>query len=116
MDRKMTNLDRRAVVPACSIAEDEGSVVARLEMPGVSREGLEIKVEGNSLTIDGRRSDEEPRGNWLLRERRHLDFRKAFTIDETIDRDGISAECVDGILTLTLKIKEAAKPRHIEIS
>lgn len=106
----------RIVVPACQIAEDEGQVFVKLEMPGVAKEGLDVQIEGNALTITGKRSDEEPRGKWLLRERRLADYRKVFTIDETIDRDGISAGLADGVLTLGLKVKEAAKPRRIEIA
>lgn len=116
VDKRIVTQGRRSLVPACSVIADESSVVVKLEMPGVGREGLEIRVEGNALTIDGRRGDDEPRGNWLLKERRRMDYRKAFTLDDTIDRDGISAECKDGILTLTMKVKEAAKPRRIAIS
>ncbi|HUX39069.1 MAG TPA: Hsp20/alpha crystallin family protein [Rectinemataceae bacterium] len=115
MDKAMTRTDRRFVVPACHITEDEAEVLVGIEMPGVSREGLDIKVDGNTLTIDGTRSDEEPQGKWLLRERRRLDYRKVFTIDESIDREGISAELAEGVLNLRLKVKEAAKPRRIAI-
>ncbi|MDA8411801.1 MAG: Hsp20/alpha crystallin family protein [Treponema sp.] len=115
MDKVTTQNERRFTVPACRITEDESEVLAEMEMPGVQREGLDIKVDGNALTIEGRRSDEEPRGKWLLRERSRRDYRKIFTVDESIDRDGISAELVDGILKLRLKVKEAAKPKRIAI-
>ena len=115
MNKAVTQSDRRFVVPACHIVEDEAEVLVNVEMPGVSREGLDIKVDGNTLAIDGRRSDEEPQGRWLLRERRRLDYRKVFTIDDSIDREGISAELAEGVLNLRLKVKEAAKPRRIAI-
>jgi len=115
MDKVNAQNERRFTVPSCHITEDESEVLAEMEMPGVQREGLEIKVDGSALTIEGKRSDEEPKGKWLLRERSRRDYRKIFTIDESIDRDGISAELVDGILRLRLKVKEAAKPKRITI-
>ena len=115
MDNTTARNERRLMVPPVRIMEDESEVLAQLEMPGVTREGLEIKVDGNTLTIDGKRSDEVPTAKYLVRERRHEDYHKAFTIDESVDRDGISADLADGMLTLRLKVKEAAKPRKITV-
>lgn len=112
---KQAEKERRTVVPASHIIEDEGEVLARLEMPGTTKAGLEIKVDGSTLTIDGKREDEVPPGRFLIRERRRADYHKAFTIDESIDRESIAAELADGVLTLRLKVKEAAKPRRISI-
>lgn len=115
MDNTNARNERRMMIPPVRIMEDESEVVAQLEMPGVTREGLEIKVDGNTLTIDGKRSDEVPTAKYFLRERRHEDYHKAFTIDESVDREGISADLADGMLTLRLKVKEAAKPRKITV-
>jgi len=115
MDRKETRVGRGTIAPACSISEEEGVVTLRLEMPGVPKEGLELRIEGNNLTVQGERRREETRGTYLVRERRHEPFRKSFTLDDSIDREKIAAELVDGMLTVTLGVKEAAKPRRIEI-
>lgn len=115
MDNTIARGERRVIVPPVRIMEDESEVLTELEMPGVARDGLEIKIEGNTLTIDGRRSDDVPNGKFLVRERRHDEYHKAFTIDESVDREGISADLVDGVLTLRLKVKEAAKPRRIAV-
>lgn len=115
MDTSMKRSERRMMVPPVRIMEDESEVLAQLEMPGVAKEGLEIKIDGNTLTIDGKRSDEVPSARYLVRERRHDDYHKAFTIDESVDRDGIQADLADGVLTLRLKVKEAAKPRKIAV-
>jgi HSP20 family molecular chaperone IbpA len=115
MDGDIARVERRAVVPSVRVMEDESEVVAWIEMPGVTREGLEIKIDGNTLTIDGKRSDEIPSGKFLVRERRHSEYHKAFTIDESIDREGVAADLADGVLTLRLKVKEAAKPRRIAV-
>lgn len=106
----------RTLVPACSIDEDVGVVTLKLEMPGVTKEGLNVSVEANTLTIEGRRGDNPPAGEWLLRERPLGNYRKVFTLDETIDRDKIEALLADGMLTVKLHIQEAAKPRKIAIN
>lgn len=116
MDQRYSEGARGAAVPACSITEDEGVVTVKLEMPGVPKEGLQVKIEGNSLEVSGTRGREETRGRYLLKERRADSFRKQFTLDETIDREKVSAELADGILVLKLHVREAAKPRKIEIS
>jgi HSP20 family protein len=116
MDSQVKAIERKAIIPACSISEDSGIVTVKVEMPGVEKEGLEVRVEGNSLTLEGKRAEDGLQGNYLTRERRLGDYRKSFTIDETIDRDRIEAQLVDGLLTMKLHMKEAAKPRRIAIA
>ena len=116
MDNQIARNESRMIVPPVRIIEDESEVVAQIEMPGVTREGLEIKIDGNTLVIAGKRSDNIPTGTFLIRERRHDKYHKAFTIDDSVDREGISADMVDGVLTLHLKVKEAVKPRKITVS
>jgi HSP20 family protein len=106
---------RPVVQPECSISEEDGKVRLRVEMPGVTREGIEVSVEKNELSIVGKDQRKEVEGTYLLRERRRGEFRKRFIIDETIDRDRIEASMTDGVLTLALAVKEAAKPRKVEI-
>ena len=103
------------VVPACSISEDAGEVTLMVDMPGVGKEDLEVKIEGNALGLEGRRKAVDNAGNYLLHERRATGFRKSFTLDDSIDHEKVAADLVDGILTLKLEIKEAAKPRRIAI-
>ena len=113
MDTRKELAERRTRVPACSIVEDEGIVTVKLEMPGVTKEALDVKVEGNELTVYGDSRAENPVGTYLVRERRNEPFRKTFTLDETIARDTIDASLTDGILTLKLHVTESAKPRRI---
>jgi len=116
MDAKKEAAARKALIPACSIAEEAGVVTVSLEMPGVPKEGFEVKIDGNELSITGERRVDETRGRYLLRERRPGPYRKLFTLDDTISRDKVDASLVDGILTIRLQVKEAAKPRRIEIA
>jgi HSP20 family protein len=115
MEKKKELPAKRTIVPACSITEDSGIVTLCLEMPGVPKEGFEVKIEGNELSITGERRDDEIRGTYILHERRSGTFKKRFTLDETISRDKVEANLADGILTIKLEVKEAAKPRKIEI-
>jgi len=105
--------------PACAIFEEGEAIKVVVEMPGVSREGLSVSLEGSELAIEGRPGPEgqgPQDGRYLLRERARGSYRKVFSVDESIDRDGVDARLANGVLTLTLKVKAAAKPRRIEIA
>ena len=106
---------RRTLVPATRVLEEGGRVRVWMELPGVSQTDLEIHVEGQELTIQGKRQDPATHGTWLLRERPWGDFQKTFSVDGSIDLEKIDAKLAQGILTLTLPTKEAAKPKRIEI-
>jgi HSP20 family protein len=116
MEAKDRSDNLRTTIPSCSISEDTGVVTLKIEMPGVTKEALEIKIEGNELSVSGNRRAEAPRGRYILKERRAEAFKKLFTLDDTISRDDVDAALADGILTLKLRVKEAAKPRRIEIA
>jgi len=104
-----------AVQPACDICEEDGKVKLSIDMPGVGKDGIEVSVEKNELVIVGKSDRKEAEGSYLIRERRRGEFRKRFIIDETVDRERIEATMANGVLKLTLNIKDAAKPRKIEI-
>lgn len=99
----------------CDIREDNDCIIMRLEMPGVNKSGLDINVEGDKLIIEGRRTEESGRGDWLVREIRTGNYRMEYTIDKTIDRNAIEATISQGILLLTLGLSEAVKPRKIKV-
>ena len=100
----------------CDIKDEEGKIVVRIEMPGVPRENLDVKVEGDKLIIHGRKETRENGGTFLVREIREGDYHQEFTIDDTIDRNSIGASLENGVLHLALGLKESEKPRKIEIS
>jgi len=111
----ITEEKKNVVVPACSICEENGSIEIQLEMPGVAKENLKISMEGNELAILGSMSGDKREGEYLVRERRTGDYRKLFTIDDSIDRDKVEASLSNGIATIILQRKEAVKPRLIAI-
>ena len=98
-----------------NICEEQGSIILRLEMPGVKKDGVDISVDNNQLTVTGTREIPEAEGKYLMQERRLGDFYQAYTIDDTIDREKIEAELTNGLLTVTLHIKEAEKPKKITV-
>ena len=106
----------RFIRPFCFICEEEqGVVTLKLEMPGVSRDQLDIDVDGNELQITGKREAGRAEGTYLLRERPSGTFRQVYTLDDTIDRNKIEASLEGGVLTLNLHRREAEKPRKITI-
>ena len=112
-------VQRRAeqfVTPVASVVEDADAYLLKLEMPGVNKEGLEISVENNELTITGRRSLAQIEGTLIHRESRPENFRRVFELDPSIDTEKVSARIDQGVLTLTLPKAEQVKPRKIAVS
>ena len=108
--------ERPFVSPEVNIYETPDGYVLHAEMPGVTKGGLEITLEGNSLTFTGRRAVEQPGGSALYRESRQADYRRVFELDPAIDTSKITAQMQQGLLKLTLPKAERVKPRKIEIS
>jgi HSP20 family protein len=103
------------VAPEVNIFEAGDGYVLEAEMPGVSKDGLEITVEGNEITITGRRNPEPASGEPVFRERPTADFRRVFELDPAIDSGRISANMEQGVLRLTLPKSERVKPRKIAV-
>lgn len=103
------------VTPEVNIFEAQDGYVLEAEMPGVGKDGLEITLENNELTIVGHRSSEAFPGEPLFRERRLADYRRVFELDPAIDSAKISAKVDQGVLTLTLPKSERVKPRKITV-
>jgi len=106
---------RRYVSPPVNIFEEKEGYVLEAEMPGVTKDGLEITLEGNEITIFGRRTEEAVAGQAIYRETRPLDYRRSFELDPTVDTGKISAKMDQGVLTLHLPKVEKVKPRKIAI-
>lgn len=116
MQKEATTRERKVyLTPAYDVSKKGEAIVLRVEMPGVDSDSLDITVENNQLLVTGQREESKPSGTYLVRERRHGDYRRVFTLDETIDPEGISAEMVNGVVSLQIGFKESAKPRKIEV-
>jgi HSP20 family protein len=106
---------RPYVSPEVNIFETSDGYVLEAEMPGVDKEGLEVTLEGNEMSIVGRRKDEVTPGEPLFRERTLADYRRVFELDPAIDTAKIAAKMDQGLLTLTLPKSERVKPRKITV-
>jgi len=107
---------RNYVAPNVDITENKDGYLLEAEMPGVSKEGLELLLEGNELTIVGHRQTDAIDGQLLYRESSPTDYRRVFVLDPTIDTGNISAQIEQGILKLTLPKAERVKPRRIKVA
>ena len=106
-------------VPPMDVVETADEVVCQLEVPGLSRENIDIRVENNLLTIAGekkyeQRQDEKESG-YRHSERRYGRFERSFTLPRTIDADRVKARYDNGVLTLSLPKAEQSKPRKITV-
>jgi HSP20 family protein len=104
------------VTPVVNIFETKDGYALEAEMPGVNKDGLEITLEGNEITILGRRTSEPNDGEMLFRECSAADYRRVFELDPAIDSGKISAKMEQGMLLLTLPKSERVKPRKITVS
>ena len=98
-----------------NIFETKDGYVLEAEMPGVNKDGLEITLEGNEITIVGHRKNEAVTGTPLFRERTLVDYRRVFELDPAIDTTRIAAKMDQGVLSLTLPKSEQVKPRKIAV-
>jgi HSP20 family protein len=106
----------RFVAPVATVTENADGYTLEVEMPGVNKEGLEMWVENNELTVSGRRSVPAVVGTAIHRESRPENFRRSFELDPSIDATKISAKIEQGVVTLTLPKAEQVKPRKIAVS
>jgi HSP20 family protein len=115
MSDKTTEARRPMLVPVSTVLDtSNGRIQVLIEMPGVHQENLEVRIEGNELRVLGRRDDQTD-FTYHVRERRPGDFTQAWTLDETVDQSKVAAVLRDGVLSLTLDLKEQVKPRTITI-
>ena len=103
--------------PAVDIYETDQELVLMADVPGLSKENLEIHLDKDVLTLEGAMDDSfGPGETELLREYRTGRYLRRFTLGELIDREGISAKLKNGELKLVLPKAKEAKPRRIEVS
>jgi len=102
-------------VPAVNIFENKDGYVLEAEMPGVTKAGLEVTLEGTELTLVGHRSVPALPGTRLFRESGTADYKRVFDLDPAIDTTKIAARMEQGVLTLTLPKSEEVKPRRVSV-
>ena len=108
---------QRAVLPAVDVFEDESGITVLADMPGVSKNELELKVEGDTLSIEGGVHTLAPEGlEALYAELRVPHYRRTFTLSRELDTARIEANLKDGVLTLRMPKQAYAQARRIPVT
>jgi HSP20 family protein len=106
----------RYYVPSTDIYETEDALKLVMEVPGVDRKDVDIRLEDDVLRVEARIDTAKYEGmEPLYTEYNVGHFARAFTLPHRIDQQQIGAALSDGVLTLTLKKVQQAQPRRIEI-
>jgi HSP20 family protein len=100
--------------PATDVLETPEAVVLRFDMPGVSKDHVDITVDKGTLTVTGH-ADKEQTGQCVYRETRIGDYERQFTLTEDVDVDKVMAEMDAGVLTIHIPKAEKAKPKKIKV-
>ncbi|WP_298232391.1 Hsp20/alpha crystallin family protein [uncultured Azohydromonas sp.] len=104
------------MVPRVDVLEDESGITLLADLPGVPREQLELKVEGDTLLIEGTVAAPTPEQlEALYAEVRLPRYRRAFTLSRELDTGAIQAQLRDGVLNLRIPKQAHAQPRRIEV-
>jgi HSP20 family molecular chaperone IbpA len=107
----------RAVSPAVDVFEDVSGITLLADMPGVPRDRLELKIEGDTLSIEGSVQAPTPEGlEAVYAEVRVPRYRRSFTLSRELDTARIDASLKDGVLTLRIPKQAHAQPRRIAVT
>jgi HSP20 family molecular chaperone IbpA len=106
----------RYYIPSTDIHETDDALIVVMEVPGVDRKKIDVKLENDELKVEGRIDFSNYDGmEPLYTEYNVGHFARAFSLSQLIDQNNIGASLSDGVLTLTLKKVQRAQPRQIEI-
>ena len=104
-------------MPAVDVVEKDDEYVAKLELPGVSKDDVKITLQDNILTVKGEKKEEQEtkNSNYRRLERNYGSFQRSFTFPTSVKNDKVDAQYKDGILTISLPKAEEAKRKLIEV-
>ena len=103
--------------PAVDIYEDQEGITLTAELPGLSAQDIDLRVENNTLTLKGERrlEKEDKRDNYRRVERYYGTFTRSFALPATVDTERIQAESKNGVLKVFLPRREETKPKQIQV-
>jgi len=103
--------------PSVDIYETENELVLKADLPDVDLKDIDVRVENQTLTISGERKFErkESGKGYHRIERNYGNFVRSFSVPSAFDTDNIAAEYKNGVLSVSLPKKEAAKPRQVKV-
>jgi HSP20 family protein len=115
--RGAQDVDAGAWSPLVDIIEQGDEIIIKMEIAEVDQKGIDIKVDGNAMTIKGERTLEEgtKREDYLRLERPYGTFSRSFSLPTTVDLGKVKASHRDGILRVVLPKKEETKPKQIKV-
>jgi HSP20 family molecular chaperone IbpA len=115
--KQEATIPARVFVPATDIFETDEALTVILEMPGVDKDKVDVKVENDVLKIEGWIDFSRYEGLQPVYTEYNIgNYARSFQLSSKIDQDRISAELRDGVMTLVLPKSERAKPRKIAVS
>ncbi len=105
------NARRLVPLPAVNITENKNDYLLALAVPGMKKDDFKIDVDGNTLTISSEKEEsfEEKEKKFTRREYNYSSFSRSFTLPENIDKENIAAKYEEGILKLSLPMKDEIK-------
>jgi HSP20 family protein len=112
------SLATSSFAPAVDVYEDEHQVTLKIEVPGIDEKDIDVRVEGNTLTVHGERKieKEEKEENYRRVERQYGSFTRNFTLPTTVDSEKVTATYDKGVLKIVLPKKAEAKPKQIKVN
>lgn len=112
------SLTTSSFAPAVDVYEDEHKVTLKIEVPGIEEKDIDVRVENNTLTVQGERKieREEKEENYRRVERQYGSFTRTFTLPQTVDTENVSASYDKGVLKISLPKKAEAKPKQIKVN
>jgi HSP20 family protein len=111
-----TTNDAPAIAPAVDVYENDQGITLKADLPGVSKENLNVRVEAGQLTVEGQVSLGASDGlQPVYAEVRRANYRRTFALSRDLDTERIEAAMKNGVLTLRIPRAEQAKPRRVEV-
>jgi HSP20 family protein len=111
------NAQTAALVPAADVVETDKAIEIHLDVPGFAPEQIDVKLEGNTLTINAERKEEKTTDGkgFLRRERTVGSMSRTFTLPNTLDGTKPEASYKHGVLVVTLPKREEVQPRSLKV-
>jgi HSP20 family protein len=117
-ERPEDALTTTSLAPPVDIYEDEHKIALKIEVPGIDEKDIDVRIEGNTLTVHGERKleKEEKEENFRRVERHYGSFMRSFTLPGSVDPGQVSADYDKGMLKINLPKKAEAKPKQIKVN
>jgi len=114
-DKSLATRDEAAyIAPPVDIFENEASLIVVADLPGVDKEGVDIRIDDDILTIKGNAKYTQ-QANALRQEFTLQNYYRQFQLSDEVDQSRISAESKNGVLTITLPKAEKSKPKQVKV-